>query len=299
MAELISIIIPSYNHGRFIGEAINSVLRQTYNNWEIIIVDNNSNDNTDQVLAKYNDIRIKVYKINNNGIIAKSRNLGIKLSKGRWVAFLDSDDWWTDDKLEIVVNTIKNNPDLIYHRLRIVYNGHNYRSKVLKSKVAKNNITKDLLINGNYICNSSVIIKRNIIERVGFINEDLELVGSEDYNTLLKISQITNNFVYIPKTLGYYRYHNDGVSKKDMSISINYATKDFLCVLKNTKKYYGRVNYIKAVFELSKKNYKSSLILLSYSLKHATLNIKIKSFYFVLIAYISLVWYKMQLNVKR
>lgn len=112
---LVSIVIPSYNHGKFIGRAIESVLSQTYQTFEVIVIDNHSKDETDKVLNKFRDNRIKVLKIHNKGIIAISRNRGIKEAKGEWVAFLDSDDVWYPKKLEILLGlaTNESNYDLL------------------------------------------------------------------------------------------------------------------------------------------------------------------------------------------
>ena len=74
---LVSVVIPTYNHAHFLGEAFQSIVDQTYTNWEALVVDNNSKDNTDDVVSSFDDIRIKLFKINNNGIIGASRNLGI------------------------------------------------------------------------------------------------------------------------------------------------------------------------------------------------------------------------------
>ena len=86
-SPFVSIIIPTYNNAEFLGKALKSVIGQTYNSWEAIVIDNNSTDQTDEVINKFQDIRIKYYKISNYGIIAKSRNLGINLAKGEWIAF--------------------------------------------------------------------------------------------------------------------------------------------------------------------------------------------------------------------
>ena len=91
----VSVVIPTYNHAKFLGKALESVIYQTYRNWEVIVIDNKSTDGTRQVIENYKDPRIQYFKISNDGIIAKSRNLGINVAKGEWIAFLDSDDWWT------------------------------------------------------------------------------------------------------------------------------------------------------------------------------------------------------------
>ena len=89
LIPIVSIIIPTYNHAKFISKALQSIIDQTFKKWEAIIIDNNSTDDTDKILKKFSDNRIKCLKINNNGVIAKSRNLGIKSAKGEWIAFLD------------------------------------------------------------------------------------------------------------------------------------------------------------------------------------------------------------------
>ena len=93
--------MPSYNHGLYIGKAIDSVLNQSFTDLELIIIDNYSSDNTDNVLSNYKDKRIKVFKFNNYGVIAASRNYGIKKAKGTFIAFIDSDDIWYENKLKI------------------------------------------------------------------------------------------------------------------------------------------------------------------------------------------------------
>lgn len=101
IADLVSIITPTYNCGNFISETIRSVQAQSYQNWEMIIVDDCSNDNTDEVIADFlNDTRIKYLKNSVNNGAAFCRNYALREAKGKWIAFLDSDDLWTSDKLE-------------------------------------------------------------------------------------------------------------------------------------------------------------------------------------------------------
>lgn len=98
--SLVSIIMPSYNTAKYIGESIDSVIEQTYKNWELIIVDDCSTDNTDEVVAQYDDSRIIYLKNEKNSGAAVSRNKALRVAKGEWIAFLDSDDLWDTTKLE-------------------------------------------------------------------------------------------------------------------------------------------------------------------------------------------------------
>lgn len=101
MEDLISIITPTYNCGKYIGETIESVLKQSYQNWEMIIVDDCSNDNTQKVVEEYakRDNRIKYYLLEQNSGAAIARTKGMEIASGKYMAFLDSDDLWTPDKL--------------------------------------------------------------------------------------------------------------------------------------------------------------------------------------------------------
>ena len=103
---LVSIVIPTYNHAEFLRLAIQSIIEQTYDNWEIIIINNYSTDTTVELVEKFKEPRIRLINFNNNGVIATSRNIGIKKSRGEWIAFLDSDDIWYPSKLEKCMSII-------------------------------------------------------------------------------------------------------------------------------------------------------------------------------------------------
>ena len=107
MDLLIAVVIPTYNHAHFIGRAIQSVLDQTYTNWEILVVDNHSTDNTEEVIKSLNDGRIQLLKIHNSGVIGMSRNMGILKAKGDWIFLIDADDYFISD-IGIILKKIKN-----------------------------------------------------------------------------------------------------------------------------------------------------------------------------------------------
>lgn len=109
MSDRVSIIMPSYNTARFIAETVRSVLAQTYTDWELIIVDDCSTDNTDEVVATFTDPRIRYLKNETNSGAAVSRNRALREATGRWIAFLDSDDLWLPEKLERQIAFMKEN----------------------------------------------------------------------------------------------------------------------------------------------------------------------------------------------
>ena len=237
LTSLVSVVIPSYNHARYISRALQSVLDQTYTNWEVIVIDNHSTDNTDEVMASFSDSRITYLKIHNNGVIAASRNAGIRAAKGEWIAFLDSDDWWTNDKLKVCFDRVDEKVDLVYHDLEIVSDKPcRFQRKAIKSWQVMKPVLIDLLLRGNAISNSSVVVRKRLLEEIDGINESIKLIAAEDYNAWLRISKRTNQFLYLPRKLGYYLMHNQSLSKKDMSESYLEAINEFTEVLSSRQR---------------------------------------------------------------
>ena len=216
--------MPTYNHGEFIGESVESVLAQTYTNWELIIVNNFSTDNTDQVLSTYIDSRIHIEKFSNGGVIAKSRNKGLTLAKGKYIAFLDSDDIWEIGKLSIQVAVMNKRDDLLLCSTALIYFPNKKRSPLV------NRLDKIISLNrlkkANIISNSSVLIKYSCIKEIGFLDESPELMTIEDYDFWLRILKYRNRSIYfIGKPLLKYRLSNMNVSGVGRKINIE---KEFL-----------------------------------------------------------------------
>ena len=173
---LISIIIPTYNRANLLPKAIQSILEQTYQNWELIIIDNYSDDGTKEVVDSFRDPRISMILIPRTGSVAASRNMGVHHSNGEWISFLDSDDWWFPTKLASVCEVIQSNPDLIYHDLQIVSGPNDEKSsQKTKSRKLKDPIFLDLLLNGNDITLSSVTVRKTIFIKVNGMNAQLFL----------------------------------------------------------------------------------------------------------------------------
>ncbi len=282
---IVSIVIPTYNHAKFISKALESVINQTYKNWEAIIIDNNSIDDTDKVISQYYDPRIKYLKIKNNGVIAKSRNLGIKEAKGEWIAFLDSDDWWTQDKLEICLSKIDKNVDFIHHASEYVDKSKFFfRRKIIKGREFKKPILNDLLIGsitkGSQISNSSVIVRKDILIKIGGLNENENLVGSDDYDTWLRIARVTDQFLYINKKLTYVLFHNLRTSnKKDMSIPQRLVVQDFIHLFNDQQKknLEIKLKYISGSYNYLNNNYKEAKKDLMFVISNGVIYLKLRS----------------------
>lgn len=204
-SPLISVIIPTYNHAHFIERALQSVLDQTYTNWEAIVVDNYSQDNTDEVVGRFADSRITVLKIHNEGVIAASRNMGLRAARGELVAFLDSDDWWDSRKLELSFAALDAGADLVYHDLFLVrLRDQAIFEKRIVSTKPRHPMFLAFLCSGMSVPNSSVVVRRELLARIGWVSEKRDLITVEDYDTWIRLSRLTEKFVRIPESLGYY-----------------------------------------------------------------------------------------------
>jgi glycosyltransferase involved in cell wall biosynthesis len=211
---LISDIIPTYNHAHFLGEAIESVLRQLYTNWELLIIDNHSEDNTDEVIASFSDSRIRTLKIHNDGVIAASRNMGIIEAKGEWIAFLDSDDIWYNQKLSTVIDLINkyDQYDVISTDEYIVENSTGKR-KGLKYGPYRKDFYKEMLVNGNKLSTSATVVRSSFMkERSLLFNVSKSYITVEDYDLWLNLARHEAKFYFIPKFLGEYNIHSSNSS---------------------------------------------------------------------------------------
>ena len=261
-----SIIVPTYNHGNFIKRCINSVLCQSYSDWEMIIVNNYSDDDTIEKVKAFKDSRIKLINYRNNGIIAASRNRGIKEASGKWICFLDSDDWWYPEKLKVCFSEIqKEKSDVIYHYLdKYSKKGKNFLSSVYLFRQVKPPVFRDLMLKGNTIPNSGTCIRRSLIKRAGGLEPNSTLVGVEDYDLLLRLSLLTDRFKYIPCALGGYFKGDMNVSSADDK-QINrrlaiYEKHSPLLSKEDQKKAYAFVSIGKILIYYKMGRYKDALI---------------------------------------
>lgn len=220
MKPHISIVIPTYNRANDLRRALKSVCTQTYTNWEAIVVDNHSSDNTESVVQNFRDSRLRLIKIHNQGVIARSRNMGIREAQGEYIAFLDSDDWWMPQKLAISIDHLERGFDVFHHDLWGVKQevGQVFKRRI-KGRHVSQPVYADLIKNGNAIKTSSVVIRKELLQKVGGQLEDPGLVAAEDFECWLRISKETEKFIYIPSVLGYYWMGGENTSNPIRSIN--------------------------------------------------------------------------------
>ena len=235
--DLVSVITPYYKKKKYIESAINSVLKQTYKNFELIIIYDDENKEDLIFLKKIikKDKRIKLYINKKNLGAGRSRNKGIKLSKGSLIAFLDSDDLWAKNKLKKQISFMKKNSVDISHTSYHIINSNN---KIIGSRRAKD-MNHKLLLNSCDIGLSTVIMKKKIItNKIKFAN----IKTKEDYVFWLKITLNNNTIFALKNNLTKWRKLNNSLSaskiqkfydgylvyRKHMNFSL---LKSFICLL--------------------------------------------------------------------
>jgi len=217
---LFSVIIPTYNRAVELDKALASLVIQEFKDFEVLVCDDGSTDNTQDIISCYKERLNLVYLSgSHSGGPAGPRNIGLKFARGEWICFLDSDDWWYKNKLSECAKNL-DNKDFIYHDLEIYRDEYFNTKKILRSRQLKESAIADLLISHNPIANSSAVVRREILLLVGGFCEDKELIGVEDFDCWLKIAKKTSRFFYIHKSLGAY------LIGQNISRNINHARRE-------------------------------------------------------------------------
>lgn len=261
-----SIIVPTFNSTKTLPKTIRSVLTQKFSDFEMLIIDDGSSDNTEELINSFEDSRIIYRKITNSGGPARPRNIGLQLARGSWVCFLDSDDLWVNNKLEETFKHIMSKPEVdVWTSGYFIFDESGVIFERFPSKLVNKFSFKTLLIYSNPFVTSALSIRK---DKVGSINFDTskDIASVEDLGFLIDLSIKKLKAEAIEFPLVYYFHNEDGISK-------NYI--NHLNNLKNLFKKYSfdkpfffkiRVisNYlwIKSSIELKRNNY----LIFSYNL---------------------------------
>lgn len=211
MNDLISIIMPSYNTAKYIKESIQSVLAQTYPDWELIIVDDCSTDNTDEVVQPFlSDERIKYFKNEKNSGAALTRNRAMREAQGEWIAFLDSDDLWMPEKLEKMLQFMQaNHYSFAYHQ----YEKIDEESKPLNILVSgPKTVSKRKMYN---YCYPGCLTFMYNAKVMGLI-QIKDIKKNNDYAILLQLCKKANCYL-LPENLAKYRIRKKSISHDKLS----------------------------------------------------------------------------------
>ncbi len=237
MNQKVSIIMPAFNAERYIAESISSVLAQDYQNWELIIVDDGSTDNTPTIVSIFQktDERIK-YFWQKNGKQGKARNKGIEETEGSFVAFLDADDIWNPTKISQQVNLLTGTKsDLVFGYSYLLESGVKTNKKIGRGlgEYRGEAAIEFLLLNDAFIM-STVLVKRDALLQVGCFEEDVKIQYCEDWHIWLKLAFEGFTFYTDSVVVSYYRIHQESATAIEQTAQIK-----FYYVLLDMYKRYG------------------------------------------------------------
>lgn len=227
-SPLVSIVIPTYNHAPMLQRALATVVEQTYQNWNAIVVNNFSTDNTLEVVANFNDPRIQCVNFRNNGIIGASRNEGISLATGEYIAFLDSDDTWFPTKIEKCVAVLNKGSDLVCHAEYWI--DEKGKSRLVAYGPSEAATHHNLIYKGNRISTSATMVRTVLLKAVNGFDVSPELISTEDYDLWIRLSEKSNKFAFIDEPLGEYHRHDNNVSaniEKHLAAELALLAKHF------------------------------------------------------------------------
>lgn len=242
---LVSIVMATYNRADFIDEAIVSVLNQTYSNWELLVLDDASTDNTSSIVKTYQgqDKRIKYFPAEKNQGITKNRNRAFNLAIGEYMAVLDSDDMWSaNDKLEKQIDFLEKNKDYVLVGTQVeVIDEQDKKISEFKYKTKDAEIRKNLLLR-NQFTHSSIVWRRSADSDITY---DQSLPIWEDYELILRMG-LTGKLFNLDQIMTSYRKHSQSISAKNKSLGV----KVHLDIIKRYKNSYPNytLSWLKGLF---------------------------------------------------
>lgn len=237
--DMVSIIMPVYNGEAYIKRSIESVLSQSYEDIEVIIVDDGSIDNTAEIIKSYNDERIIYIRQKNQGQGA-ARNKGIKISAGKYIAFLDADDSYLSEKVEKEVNYLKEHPEFQCVYCNALHFYTNNRVKFYKKKgIFPSGDILNCLLESNFINPNTIMVRKDILEGKIMFGEGEEGRYCDDWGFYLKIAAAGYHFGYLNENLVKVEIRNDSHTQWDIQWKMKKNALEFIekmCLQENNIK---------------------------------------------------------------
>jgi glycosyltransferase involved in cell wall biosynthesis len=230
IGSAVSIITPTFNHEQFVGPCVESVIGQSYSNWEQIVIDDGSTDNTVEAVSRFPDLRVRLHRQENQGPfeLAKTYNRALALAKGELVAILEGDDFWPPDKLAALVPAFADDSVVLAYGeaadvdakgsvQRRKSHTARLRKRLLQSVLSNNPVgtaTRHMLFaeGRSLVSPCTVVIRRRALEQIGGF-QNVRGLPLTDYPTFLELS-LLGRFHYSPQTMGYRRRHLDSITVK-------------------------------------------------------------------------------------
>jgi len=268
IGPLVSIIVNCFNGEKYLRKALDSILNQTYKNWEIIFWDNQSTDQSSKIFKSYKDQRFKYFYAFNHTLLYKARNEAIKKASGEFLAFLDVDDWWEKDKLELQIPLFNDSGvGLVYGNHYIFNEKVNKKTIFIKRKLPKGFILNNLLKKYHIGILTVVIRKSCLKNQISPFNEKFHIIG--DFDLIIKMSE-KHKFDCVQKSIASYRLHekNESLLQDSRYIEeLKYWYKEMLGsseISKNTnfKNVINVINFIEVKNYIYKNDIKKARILM-------------------------------------
>lgn len=237
--SLVTVVITCYNYASYIEGCINSILDQRYKDFEIVVVNDGSTDNTDEVISGFlSNPRIKYIKQSNAGQ-ANAKNTGIKHSEGKYIAFLDADDLWDETKLEKQIPLFENpRVGVVFSKARYIDENGNELEFELSGEylIPRSGRVSNYLIFDNFVPFSSSVVRRECFEKVGFFDESLKM--GIDWDLWLRIS-VYYEFDFVDEPLLIYRIGHSGQMSKNLEVRLQCSDKIMERFIKENKKLFS------------------------------------------------------------
>jgi glycosyltransferase involved in cell wall biosynthesis len=208
----VSIVIPTYNRSVLLKEALLSICAQSETDWEAIVVNNFSDDDTLEMINTLNEPRISVINFRNEGIIGASRNLGVEAAQSDWIAFLDSDDTYHPHKLEKCFQSLGPGIDIVNHRFAKIHDEHVFW--VSPRHGPTDAVYRNMFFKGNCLAPLTSLFRREVLLQCQGFSEERDLITAEDRDLWLRLAESGIKVHFIDDVLANYRVHDAGASRR-------------------------------------------------------------------------------------
>ncbi len=217
--SLVSVIMNCYNGETYLTESIKSVINQTYKNWELIFWDNRSTDKSAEIFKSFDDPRLKYFQSEEHTTLYLARDLAIKKTKGEFIAFLDTDDWWYHQKLEKQLTRFnKDNIGLVFSNLFFYYQKSGKKKIFSKKKLYTGSVRNKIIKDYQVGLQSVIIRKKAYVNAPNGFDSKYNIIG--DFDFFVRLSE-SWNFDCVQEPLAYYRIHDKNFSDKNIDLEIN------------------------------------------------------------------------------
>lgn len=249
---MISILMPAFNAESYLKDSINSILNQSYTDFELLVCDDCSTDNTWEIIQSIQDPRLKIFKNKENQGYLKTSNFLVSHAVGEYISFQDADDLALPDRfMKLKKHLINNNLDLVGSYCGVIRNGEEVLS-IIKYSGTFNEIKKDLIHKSHPpFCGSAILVKTNIIAQCGLYDVNFDRIGAEDYDWIYRVALEGFKLGNVSEPLYLYRQHNQSVSrlnfeKNKLALFSDLIAKDL---------YLSRLNNQGETFDMLKDRY--------------------------------------------